>query len=1337
MNVQTNTFLGGMDRDSDIHFVKDSSYRYAENVRIITENNGTQGVLQNIKASKDIELTGDEFIGDIICIHSIDKYIILITVEDSINRIYRCVEEENGLNLTCILTSDMGLTTDSRISLVNCVESQDNIKLYIACKEHYLRIIDILKNYGQIDNSVLDINPSFVLPELKFESLGKGKLKSGSVQYFYQLFNPRYNNTSYSTLTPLIHVHNIPTYTSSDQQIVYGVQKEQDTDVCVNLKLQLNDNIIDNFSHIRLFKVKYDSVNDVPKISIVTESLILSQQSDFDITTNNEFFFSDNVESTVSQITIEELNQLNVIFKSATIETKNNILFTANVQQEDFDVDYDARAYRLNPELVLKVYNNGKVLQSDQLPGTIVGRPNIEYVDTMCRKLIETDDCLCPYNITTDPNDDDYQYQYNTNHKLGGYGLNVEYEFITKDIYIDCLLDHDFIIAQNNDARKARAASSVPSINSVPADEKQDGNKDYSNPEYNVNYVGYTRSEIYRFGIVFFNDKNQASPVHWIGDIKMPDYKASLPFTQEKIGDFYRFIGHALGIKFKLKNIPEEVKYYKIVRCERKSKDRTIVSQGVLSRTLDSNYNYNFLTGVKAFTTNQTYPAIPLTFAKSRRFQSTSVSQNYTSSVEKACVLISSEIDYGKDGVIDNLKNNKIQILGVLGNIQNGKTSSGLIMENNSGPYYRRIASNKIDNYYATTIESDSVNITEVYLGDSSPRVTNILSKKYNYMSPDSFHIDYGMKLNIDEIVIPDILKQNDIEDLTPFYNQLGGRNYINVGKAATPSGSSDTNTSYINKLGYFGKHAAITLKDDITNLYYNIRTNEDQFGNATRNMSYIPAMTTSYVYLVNVINEAYPYEGYNNYSRQNSVYISISSGIYSPETTEVEVYGGDTYLSILDHKTCNVIPNLNNTSRNQNYSYISCVDYIPVESTINHCLTHGENTNKNIITYDSTQNMNSFLGTEIANGNVTGEYAQSKPYCVYNDAYSVEPFAKKYVSKDMYSITNNYNYNRVYASDVKTNNEVNNSWLNFRQANYIDVEQLGQITNLKSYKDRLLFFQDSAVGVLSVNDRSLITDNNISSLVLGTGDVLSRYDYITKYNGSSIVNDSSIVDSFYGLYWYDYDNKSVVALTDTITNLSAIKLVQSDFNNTTKKVKASVKDDEFKEIQLSFDDKVLVYNENTQNFSSYYTFNYDYCTKLNSNIYYVKDNIITKQSDESDCISKIQLIINQNPLITKVYDNQFFGGYFTDINNMLTDVTFDTKNQSGSIMRNINGEMMIDYREDTYRYAIGRSESDNAMSFAPRLRGKYLICDYTIDCTNNHNFILPNINTTYRQSLV
>ena len=54
---QTNTFEGGMDMDTDVAYMSNNTYRYAENVRLVTDTNGTNGILQNIQYIKEyIEL---------------------------------------------------------------------------------------------------------------------------------------------------------------------------------------------------------------------------------------------------------------------------------------------------------------------------------------------------------------------------------------------------------------------------------------------------------------------------------------------------------------------------------------------------------------------------------------------------------------------------------------------------------------------------------------------------------------------------------------------------------------------------------------------------------------------------------------------------------------------------------------------------------------------------------------------------------------------------------------------------------------------------------------------------------------------------------------------------------------------------------------------------------------------------------------------------------------------------------------------------------------------------------------------------------------------------------
>jgi hypothetical protein len=65
--------------------------------------------------------------------------------------------------------------------------------------------------------------------------------------------------------------------------------------------------------------------------------------------------------------------------------------------------------------------------------------------------------------------------------------------------------------------------------------------------------------------------------------------------------------------------------------------------------------------------------------------------------------------------------------------------------------------------------------------------------------------------------------------------------------------------------------------------------------------------------------------------------------------------------------------------------------------------------------------------------------------------------------------------------------------------ANHLDVDtRFGPITGLRTFGNKLIYWQSSATGMFSVNERTQITDNNNLPLILGTGGVLTRYDYIS-----------------------------------------------------------------------------------------------------------------------------------------------------------------------------------------------------------------------------------------------
>jgi hypothetical protein len=54
---------------------------------------------------------------------------------------------------------------------------------------------------------------------------------------------------------------------------------------------------------------------------------------------------------------------------------------------------------------------------------------------------------------------------------------------------------------------------------------------------------------------------------------------------------------------------------------------------------------------------------------------------------------------------------------------------------------------------------------------------------------------------------------------------------------------------------------------------------------------------------------------------------------------------------------------------------------------------------------------------------------------------YSTTSGSKQYIPKNIYSIANQINQNRIVASELKTNNEITDSWTKFKFANYLDVD--------------------------------------------------------------------------------------------------------------------------------------------------------------------------------------------------------------------------------------------------------------------------------------------------------
>ena len=474
----------------------------------------------------------------------------------------------------------------------------------------------------------------------------------------------------------------------------------------------------------------------------------------------------------------------------------------------------------------------------------------------------------------------------------------------------------------------------------------------------------------------------------------------------------------------------------------------------------------------------------------------------------------------------------------------------------------------------------------------------------------------------------------------------------------------------------------------------------------------------------------------------------------FDKQTSVVNIFDGDCFIQpfeyVSQHKWYH--PYLEN-NRNALIVYS-----IPMETNINLAYTYGYELSKYINASEGD-----ITNIQVDPSNVNNSFIQDIPLYAYNSAYSANSTARTLAAENTNDIDyfdSKFDY-RVFNSVAKTNDETVDNWLKFLPSNYIDVDtRYGEITGLRKFANSLIFWQENAAGVLSVNERVQITDNKDMPLTLGTADVLSRYDYLNTSNGMR-ADEYADTQSDSTLYWWDHNKHEIVGYsggTQTIS-VSKAKLVQNFLNEMDAKNKLISEpllwhDKQFNEVGFTVSDGddnkkgSLIYGENIGAFSALYTILpkaaitfKDSTLFLNQNGTIYKWNTLT--GDEVKGISNekiypyLKYVVNANAVYTKVFDNAEFGGRIygggdsrTYVNSRpLDDIsfTFVTPLKQKGV---ITGDK-IDNTEYNFRFAIPRN---NDASYGGRLRGKTMQAELK-STSNSYDFSLQYILTKYRIS--
>lgn len=502
--------------------------------------------------------------------------------------------------------------------------------------------------------------------------------------------------------------------------------------------------------------------------------------------------------------------------------------------------------------------------------------------------------------------------------------------------------------------------------------------------------------------------------------------------------------------------------------------------------------------------------------------------------------------------------------------------------------------------------------------------------------------------------------------------------------------------------------------------------------------------------YLTNLRQQTTPYGGYSFTNRLTNIYYGDGNYFQSINKWNT-VFDGDCHVETFEYTSMHKVYGTYTKDGKDNLQFPNThmITYsIPTESNIWCKFQHGW-------TFSSSarDNYASFIQAEPCE--ITEAYVQKDPEYVYNSVYSVYNTSMPLAA---YDDLNPQDYNktidtRVYYSDLKQNDEIIDSWCKFRSSNFIDVDQeYGPITDICTFKNVLTFLQEQSFGILSVNDRSVATDNSGQNIVLGTGGVLDRYDYYSNTYGMHKQQFCSACTTG-GLYWFD-SNNNVICLFDgqSVVQLSKQGKVQNILNKYKKNDNFKVfYNNRCNEVVFNIlsDDMQIVYNEMFGKFTSTLTIPFDGAIQFFNGEYLVKknDTVCVYQYDYLDespkstnqqlLSSYVKYVVAQQPLVTKVFDNQEIVTYE---NLQLQDVIRDnddyfSKNhkyawQTESQKIESSLEEQITLRENNHRFVIPRADG----LFGNRARGKVMICSIE-DIKPNPAMAIQYIITKYRQS--
>lgn len=373
-NKQVKHSYGGMNRDISKSLYPQNFYFEGRNIRINATTDSSTGSISNEKGNsliltiptpeidyinkiisydlKTLEYTTDEINylnqsqDQVIIGHCNSRnYIILFTTD---NNGFDCIWKINyeTYDITLLYLRNLNFSINKPIQAINNFENEDIDKVYWVDGVNQMRFINIEHSIENKDlEELIDVSEDVINMVGKYELsqpiitdvLSGGTHTSGMIQYAYNLYNINSSQTKISPLSQLIPL---------DKGSLGGGAVNESVAALPVISIT---NIDNNYTNIKVYSIKYTSLNQTPVISIIDGREIPSSG-------NIEIFDDGAVIQTIS--TEEFIFLGSDILIPKHINTKFNRLFFANYNEINFNVDIDFRAYSYNSLGSSTIYDN-------------------------------------------------------------------------------------------------------------------------------------------------------------------------------------------------------------------------------------------------------------------------------------------------------------------------------------------------------------------------------------------------------------------------------------------------------------------------------------------------------------------------------------------------------------------------------------------------------------------------------------------------------------------------------------------------------------------------------------------------------------------------------------------------------------------------------------------------------------------------------------------------------------------------------------------------------------------------------------------------------------------